>query len=1215
MPFLYCLLLTAAVAAAPLGPWLPPATKDVQVERQDENTWRIRSTTAGEFTLESSQRYDAKPGDAFEVELPIRVDFHTRAMAELVCYDAANKEIPVSSSRGSGRGTGWETVRRIFPVRPGTASVRARLRGAGRGELWLGNLEFGPRKVDPYQTGALISKVGPRNGLVLSANLGVLNRERIAGEDRDGDGKWALVLVDLDDISEIGGYYARRAFNPDTEGEDWRSSFRYRPNEMYWFDGAVLKSDSVTRDRAPDFAQALHYRERVHAGSYRAIMNGPGRAVAVSVDGKTWKRFEGGQEAELGDLNAGNGFIEFWVDACYRDPVSQGPVYFDYVRLLPADDAPAADRLFAAALQRPAKLSRGSVEEKRVTLRVQAPRFDGGKNWPVRCGLPIPRGELAAAERVELLDAQGKPVPSQNRTLATWEDGSVKWLYLDFRHDFSVAAEGRYTVAYGNRVKASAPVSGVQVRGTGAGIEVDTGAIRFRVPKERFGILEDVRLASGKALQSEPVSVTITEASGKIWRALDLPVEKLEIEQAGPLHAVIVAETKLAPSGKPSSGFYHRARIHAYVGSPLVQVDYFVANTDSRDAGVVQGSMASMIRVRSIALNVKPAAAVSAGVSALAEGNTGAVIQRTAETAVVQSPAGAQEKRTRVPGWVAVQLESGGSIQAGVEAFREQFPKALRWGREGLEIALWAAEGGDYEWFEGVGKTHRVSLYYGDSKSSDAALLAHGPVMAVAEPAWYTGSGALGPLVAASQSGLPLVEKTLDANMRATMIGQVGVGFDNYGDHDCPGYVEGSRIWINNEIGVPAAAMVLFARTGDRDALRIGLAGALHFLDVDMIHYSSVHADWVGAPHVHSHDLFPHHTAGAPDTSGHAGYVQELIWYSYFTGEPVGLAGAQGLADRVLRTIRPESNVGGMERVLGHPLMTLTDLYEATWDERYLRGAARLVDWALKWEHPTFSGFLTPVGEAPGFYAGNQGFAAGTIHAGLIKFNSWAKAPEVDAMLERDARWTVTFPWRPPAGLVWKAGFRGAPGYAQYMGEHMRLMAYAYRLTQDPVFLAVPYDSLIDAFVANPRPINPRALGRIYNYLPWFLTTVNQAGNPEPDRELVVLAPPEAVEVGKGGSVAVTFRVRNYGRSAVSGLRVSFQPRLDFKAAPVGAVPVTIPAGGEAEFRYTVQAPERINLTCETNREAYAHWSAVYQREGHSQLAHRWLKVSIRERK
>ncbi len=136
-------------------------------------------------------------------------------------------------------------------------------------------------------------------------------------------------------------------------------------------------------------------------------------------------------------------------------------------------------------------------------------------------------------------------------------------------------------------------------------------------------------------------------------------------------------------------------------------------------------------------------------------------------------------------GWLALGLEGGGNLCAGVAAFREEYPKALRWNSRELEIALWAEEGGNYEWIEGIGKTHHIALFYGaaapagagpknnfvdfvgrpsqavDSQTAwegrptakrgnhssagpsppDAQLLAEGPVLALASPEWYTRFG------------------------------------------------------------------------------------------------------------------------------------------------------------------------------------------------------------------------------------------------------------------------------------------------------------------------------------------------------------------------------------------------------------------------------------------------------------------------------------------
>jgi hypothetical protein len=446
--------------------------------------------------------------------------------------------------------------------------------------------------------------------------------------------------------------------------------------------------------------------------------------------------------------------------------------------------------------------------------------------------------------------------------------------------------------------------------------------------------------------------------------------------------------------------------------------------------------------------------------------------------------------------------------------------------------------------------------------------------------------------------------------MKGPVVDEVGLGFENYGDHASPGYVKGSRLWDNNEYDTPAAGMVHFARTGDREALRIALAGALHYLDVDTIHYSGKHSGWARAPHTHSHVEFGHHTAEAPNMH-HAGYVQGLIWYSYLTGEPIGVLGAQGIADWVLNNITPESCVGSMERALGHSLMTLTDTYEATWDEKYLRGAARMVDWAIKWEHPVLSGFMAPITEAPAFYAGSPGVGAGTIHAGLIKFNSWAKLPEIDGMLERVARWTLTFPWRPPAVVIAKAPVKGAQGAALTMSENLRLMHYAYAKSADPAFLAVPRKSVMQAFVTEASTVRTRSTGRVYNYLPWFLTTLKQNGNPEEDSDLEINIEKSRLHVPRGAEAALIIRVHNRGSSVIEQPKFSLQTRLDLRAKPVSTGGYSIAPGETRELRYHIEAPERINLTSESHRVSYAHFSGMHRRGKQTYVTHVPVQIEI----
>jgi hypothetical protein len=463
----------------------------------------------------------------------------------------------------------------------------------------------------------------------------------------------------------------------------------------------------------------------------------------------------------------------------------------------------------------------------------------------------------------------------------------------------------------------------------------------------------------------------------------------------------------------------------------------------------------------------------------------------------------------------------------------------------------------------------------------------------------------MGQLSPAVSSCLPAVENTLSRHLNEAVIERVGLGFENFGDHSSSGYVQGSPLWDNNEYDLPAGCLVQFARTGDSQALDLGLASALHYLDVDTVHYSSQHADWARAQHVHSHGTFGHHTAQGPDMH-HAGYVQGLIWYSYFTGDPVGIEGAKGIADWVLKNSK--IHVIGMERQLGHPLTTLNDVYEATGEEQYLQGAARLVDQALKWEHPLRSGFLAPITESPAYYSGST-FCSGILPSALLKFNSWAKQPEIDAMLERVAQWTLTDMWFPPSNIYTKGGSPRRGGDGQQIASHLRLMDYLFDRTGDPLFLVIPRECIVRGFGEKAKPIGTRSTGLVLNNVPWFVTTLQEYGDPQPDPQLTVSVPYKLV-LAPGGETATVIRVTNKGSTTITDFRTSFHSRVDFHTSQTN-VPKAIEPGETVEFASQVTAPNQVNLQCLCNRVAYGHWTALYRRGQSVHLAHAPITISL----
>jgi hypothetical protein len=133
----------------------------------------------------------------------------------------------------------------------------------------------------------------------------------------------------------------------------------------------------------------------------------------------------------------------------------------------------------------------------------------------------------------------------------------------------------------------------------------------------------------------------------------------------------------------------------------------------------------------------------------------------------------------------------------------------------------------------------------------------------------------------------------------------------------------------------------------------------------------------------------------------------------------------------------------------------------------------------------------------------------------------------------------------------------------------------------------------------------------VYNYLPWFLTTLKQAGNPEDDTDLEINIENSRLQVPRGAEAALIVRVHNRGSSEVDQPRFSLQTRLDLRAKPVSTGGHSIAPGGTRELRYEIEAPEQINLTSESHRMSYAHFSGVHRRGKQTYVTHVPLQIEI----
>jgi hypothetical protein len=161
-------------------------------------------------------------------------------------------------------------------------------------------------------------------------------------------------------------------------------------------------------------------------------------------------------------------------------------------------------------------------------------------------GAPLPRGAAASSDDVALVDDAGAPLPAQTWPLATWPDGTVKWVGLALPATDRPPAAARVVAG-----RAALPETAPRLRVTedAASITVDTGAAVTRIRRDGDALIESisvegtvvagpVRLVSSRQDSPEPNTAARVPATGRLDAAT--------VEQDGPLRAVIRLEGRHA---------------------------------------------------------------------------------------------------------------------------------------------------------------------------------------------------------------------------------------------------------------------------------------------------------------------------------------------------------------------------------------------------------------------------------------------------------------------------------------------------------------------------------------------------------------------------------------------------------------------------------------------------------------------------------------------
>jgi hypothetical protein len=641
-----------------------------------------------------------------------------------------------------------------------------------------------------------------------------------------------------------------------------------------------------------------------------------------------------------------------------------------------------------------------------VSAHIVEPAGVPRRAWPVTSGVPFAPGELRTPSQIRVLDDQGQLLPSCASTTATWPDGSVRWALLDLQTD--IPRQARIDVQLDTDGDGSEPDSPLRAETRSDAIDVLTGDCAVRIARSGVRLLRSASrgrqeyLRPGNKLDDDGADLVAWE------EASDTPycgiVESAEVESQNALRLVVHATGSFRRDDERLLGWV--ARLTFFAGHSFVRMQITVVHDEAKHPFV---HLKRLLFHMPLALSPTGRQAhfgsfesgwhmgppISADDGPV-EMTQWALERHTLEWTAVDERQRV-DRRTNCLGWLHMQ-DAEKAVALKLRRPWQSYPKSWTYDGDHLGIELYPdlsdfcrpqAEPGR-RWTEidysggvmhdqalrvpqGMARTHELFLLFGDpmedGRDIDAlALAVEMPLLLQLPSSRWGETGVFGPFPAFSDKHWPL-ELKLRRFCRPTN----GRGILNDGDEvrleTLPDGRTVTRTTENLAYELPRSLLRQYLRSGDQRLFWEGEASVRHLMDVDTVHFSSEHPEWLGGPcfewsQNHHYSNTDEAELMGPRTS-HT-WLGSLLDYHFLTGCPRAREVAQMCADYCRRAAPyawreqltravAESALEQREwpfstRVAGWALTAMGTYYDAFPEDRFLPAMESLVDLLEVWQ-------------------------------------------------------------------------------------------------------------------------------------------------------------------------------------------------------------------------------------------------------------------------
>jgi len=196
---------------------------------------------------------------------------------------------------------------------------------------------------------------------------------------------------------------------------------------------------------------------------------------------------------------------------------------------------------------------------------------------PVRAGIPFPRGLIKDENTLRLIDPELGEIPIQTNALATWSDGSVKWVLFDFQASVGANTRKEMEIVQHSSAQTVSGQQMISINETAEHLILSTGQTNFYLATKAFKPFDRLTSHEIEILDGKNSFTMLKDETGREYVPL---IRNIRIETKGFLRTTIKVEGTFQAHDKKSIASFF-ARLHFFLGKSSTKIDFTIHNTNA----------------------------------------------------------------------------------------------------------------------------------------------------------------------------------------------------------------------------------------------------------------------------------------------------------------------------------------------------------------------------------------------------------------------------------------------------------------------------------------------------------------------------------------------------------------------------------------------------------------------------------------------------------